>query len=262
MIKSNNSIINQVNNKNNIINQVKPAEHLSQSYSFISTRDILDFVLKDGFYIKSVEKQRCKYIENEGYQKHLVTLEHSSLNKPRTLLNVGDIIPQVLLWNSYNGSCSLNFAVSFFRCFCSNQCVTLHSEVSNIKLKHINLTLDDVKSAIDTSIKNIPLLTTKISSWSGINLSKQQQIDFANNAINIRWANTDNKPFSHEILKPRRSIDTKTDLWTIYNRIQEALIKGGSFLPITKQSSRPIKAIDSRISINQSLWKLAEEVIN
>ena len=68
-------------------------------------------------------------------------------------------------------------------------------------------------------------------------------------------------------MRPRRTADTGTDLWTVFNRVQENVIKGGLY-GFTKDAigrpqrrrTREVKGIDQNDTLNRALWRLSMEM--
>ncbi len=62
-------------------------------------------------------------------------------------------------------------------------------------------------------------------------------------------------------VRARRSADLSNDLWTVYNRVQESLIRGG-LRYVDKDGDfktlRKISSIDSVSKVNKELWNLAK----
>ena len=86
-------------------------------------------------------------------------------------------------------------------------------------------------------------------------LSTAEVIDFEKKATKIRSEKLQNVSFS-----VRRSIDMSSDLYTVYNRIQEDLVRGG----IESVSGngrtrmlREVKGIDKIKQLNEQLFDLA-----
>jgi hypothetical protein len=82
-----------------------------------------------------------------------------------------------------------------------------------------------------------------------------------------RWPSsttTDNKPApitESQILMPRRFDDRRPDLWSVFNRTQENLTKGGLHGRSAngrRQQTRPVQGIDSDVRLNRALWLLAD----
>jgi len=100
---------------------------------------------------------------------------------------------------------------------------------------------------------------------------------FAEAAHTVRFADSEGKvstPITAaQLLQPRRTEDTGTDLWKTFNRVQENTIKGG--LTARAQdtfdnrgrrqrgrmvSTRQVKGIDQDVKLNRALWQLAERM--
>lgn len=65
----------------------------------------------------------------------------------------------------------------------------------------------------------------------------------------------------NQILLSRRAEDTKPDLWSVFNRTQENLTKGGlsgRTANGSRQKTRPVLGIDQNIKLNRALWLLAD----
>ncbi len=66
-----------------------------------------------------------------------------------------------------------------------------------------------------------------------------------------------------QVLQPRRWEDKKDDLWTVYQRLQENLIKGGlsGWNAKGKRSrTRLVNGIDGDIKLNKALWVMTEKM--
>ncbi|MID24325.1 DUF932 domain-containing protein, partial [Salmonella enterica] len=85
----------------------------------------------------------------------------------------------------------------------------------------------------------------------------------ANAALTYRFGEEHQPVTATQILTPRRYEDRKDDLWSVFNRIQENLSKGG--LPgRTAQGkrthTRAVKGIDGDVKLNRALWVMAEQM--
>lgn len=86
---------------------------------------------------------------------------------------------------------------------------------------------------------------------------------FARAALALKYDDP-NKPApvtESQILMPRRFEDRRPDLWSVFNRTQENLTKGGLHGRSSngrRQSTRPVQGIDSDIRLNRALWLLAD----
>ena len=69
---------------------------------------------------------------------------------------------------------------------------------------------------------------------------------------------------AHQLLEARRPEDQGDDLWRVFNRVQENMIKGGVVgRSPTGRNTRThgIRAMDNTVRVNQKLWEIAEELL-
>ena len=86
---------------------------------------------------------------------------------------------------------------------------------------------------------------------------------FARAALSLKYDDPDKPaPITEtQILMPRRVDDRRPDLWSVFNRTQENLIKGGLSGRTAngrRQSTRPVQGIDTNLRLNRALWLLAD----
>ena len=97
----------------------------------------------------------------------------------------------------------------------------------------------------------------------GITLDDGESEVFARAALALKYDDPD-KPApvtESQILMPRRFEDRRPDLWSVFNRTQENLTKGGLHGRAAngrRQQTRPVQGIDSDIRLNRALWLLAD----
>ncbi len=66
-----------------------------------------------------------------------------------------------------------------------------------------------------------------------------------------------------QILPLRRYEDRQDDLWSVFNRCQKNLLKGGLQGRTAKgkrSHTRAVKGIDGDVKLNRALWVMAEEL--
>ena len=94
-------------------------------------------------------------------------------------------------------------------------------------------------------------------------LTEKEKLRLIKEALKIRWA-VGNSPESIDItdlLTPFRPEDEGSDLWTVFNVIQEKMTRGGFTYktPRGRQTTlRGIKSIQATNRLNTKLWEAAE----
>jgi len=96
-------------------------------------------------------------------------------------------------------------------------------------------------------------------------LFKDEQIQFAERALTTRFPEPDKAGMAaSQLLNCRRREDAGNDLYSILNRVQENLLRGG----LTRRSTngrlvrtRRITSIKEDVRINSALWDVAAEIL-
>ena len=86
---------------------------------------------------------------------------------------------------------------------------------------------------------------------------------FARSALTLKYDDSGKAlPITeNQVLRPRRFDDNASDLWSIFNRVQENLVKGGLTGRTAngrQRQTRPVQGIDQNLRLNRALWLLAD----
>lgn len=236
----------------------EPWTERSDRYKFIPTVSVLDAMRDSGYFPVYAGQSRTRIEGKKEFTKHTLRLRHRSLE---TAID-GEIVPEIVLINSHDGSKAYNLMLGFFRTVCCNGLIT-GDMLDNIRVPHRGQR-DLCQDVIDVSariIEEVPGKVETIHSWKSIELHPEEQTAFATASKALLDTAVD-VPVDR-LLRPRRNADNKPDLWTTFNRVQENIIKGGQYGRNSQgyiTRSREIKAIDKNTSLNKALWNLADEM--
>ena len=236
----------------------EPHYEASDKYHFVSTIDVINEIKSLNWYPTSVQQSSVKDNDKEGYQRHLVRFRHFD-----DLLNPKDNAVELLLFNSHDRSTAFSISAGIYRFVCANGLVIANSVFESYKIKHIGDRENDVTQAIDKITSFKPQLQQKIDTFESITLSQAEQESFARSSIPLRFhkhLEIDHK----DLLIPHRDEDTKDDLYTTLNVIQENLLRGNiSGVNNTtgrRFTSREVTSIARDVDVNQGLWDIAERI--
>lgn len=227
----------------------------SERYTWIPTSTLLTQLRKEGFEPFYACQQRVRDADRIGHAKHLLRLR-------RRGQIMGEEASEILLLNSHDGSSSYQMIPGQFRHVCANGMVC--GEVfGQVRVPHKGDVADKVIEGAYEILSRFEDIENSRDEMKRIRLDRGEKNAFAETALEFRY---DGKqaPVSAEILlTPRRREDNSDDLWTVYQRAQENIIRGGiRYLTdkgaITK--TRPVNGIDSDIKTNRFLWPLAEKM--
>ena len=236
----------------------EPYFEVSEKYHFIPTIDVINEIKFHNWYPVSVQEASVRDSDKEGYQRHLVRFRHFD-----DLLNPKENAVELLLFNSHDRSTAFSISAGIYRFVCANGLVIADSVFESYKIKHIGDRFNDIHTAIDKITSFKPQLQHKIDTFESITLSQAEQESFARSSVSLRFDEHVEIDYK-DLLVPHRDEDTKDDLYTTLNVIQENLLRGNisgtNSNTGRKFTSREITSIGKDVDVNQGLWDIAERI--
>ena len=233
-----------------------PHESRSQRYAYIPTATVLTELRKEGFQPFMVTQTRTRHEDRRDYTKHMIRLRHASQINARGEAN------EIILLNSHDGTSSYQMLAGMFRFVCSNGLVC-GDTVADVRVPHKGDVAGQVIEGAYQVLHGFDRALESRESMQAITLNEGEAEVFARAALSLKYDDPD-KPApitESQILMPRRFDDRRPDLWSVFNRTQENLTKGGLHGRSAngrRQQTRPVQGIDSDIRLNRALWLLAD----
>ena len=239
---------------------------LSDHYSFVPTMNVINDLRELGYEVTDAKQVKARKKSTNGYQKHLVTLEH-----PKYKVEGSKEYPQILLSNSHDGGNAFTLSAGIFRLVCSNGLVIKTEDYGSARLVHKGYSFEAVQELVKQFEETVDEVLTRITAMKKVQLTKEQQIEFAKQAALLRFKsksyNEDNieKVVNiDDLLNVDRKEDAGDGLYEVFNRVQESLINGKYTYLGTKdkpRKARPIKNFKQNIEVNSKLSELAFELV-
>jgi hypothetical protein len=238
-----------------------PIPTASAKYCLIPTIRVIDALRERDLHPVSARQSYTRFAERVPFVKHVIRLRKA--NQPVVL---GEIIPEIVLTNSHDTGSSYKLSAGLFRIWCSNGATTPVGEYGVYSVAHRGNVIDNVIEASYRIIdEHVPLLSSRVQEFQHIQLPLTRQLEFAERAASLRWDRPPVEP--SELLEPRRQSDAGDDLWRVFNRVQENIVRGGiryRHLDIEtgrlrRSRTRPIRSVSQDLDFNVRLWRLAEE---
>lgn len=234
-------------------------KHQSRSdrYTYIPTIDVLRGLRNEGFQPFMVCQTRVRDLDKREFTKHLIRMR---------LANeiTGEDVNEIILLNSHDGSSSFQLLAGAFRFVCQNGMV-VGDTVRDIRVHHKGNVVQNVINGAFDVLDGFQLIREQKDGMRAIELNRDEQHAFARSALALRYDPTDAEapaPITEsQLLAPRRFEDRRDDLWTVFNKVQEHLTKGGlrgRSRSGRSMSTRPVTGIDQNVKLNRALWMLAD----
>ena len=236
----------------------EPCFEASEKYHFISTISVVDEIRSYGWYPVSASESSVRDEAKDGFQQHCVRFRQLD-----DFLNPGESVLELLLFNSHDRSKKFSISAGVYRFVCANGLVIADSVFDSYDIKHIGDKENEVKSAVDNIVKAKEKIMDKITLFENTMLNESEKESFARAAIPLRFEKHLQVNYE-DLLEPNRISDDKSDLYTVFNTIQEHLIRGNisgvNKITGRKFTSKEIKSISTDVQINKSLWQMAENI--
>lgn len=237
----------------------EPYNKMSDKYRFIPTIEVVDALAAQGFTPSKAYESRTRLLDKHGYAKHLIRFRNTD-----ALPQVGDLIPEIVLTNSHDGSSSFQITAGLYRLVCSNG-LTVGNDQIAVRQRHSGH-IDDILEGVFSVVEDFPKVADTAREWQGIELTTSQRIAFARAATPLRWDDdgAGNYPVNpSHLLQPVRTGDLGKDLWTTFNVVQEHIIKGGMRAIGSngrRRRSKAVNSVNEDQRLNRALWTLAAEL--
>lgn len=244
------------------------SEKLSKRYSFVPTVELLTAFLAIGW--------NPSYARQNGtgpYARHMIRLTNPELGFMD--LKSDKVKPQIVLDNSHNGCSPAQIHMGLFRLVCTNGLVVaMPGMFTSVKLRHIGIDMNELKQLMNIVAEQYTKVGTHIGEMQQYTLNQDQREEFVIKAMAARephvFVNEDgtiNMAKATKIVNPKqivtplRSEDAREDLWSVFNVVQERLVKGEfERQTMTGRRTKPrgINNASRNIDFNKKLWEIAE----
>lgn len=228
------------------------APDMSARYVNIDSNEVIAQMRDSGFSVASIKRNNGR-TAGAFYSKHIIDFRLDADMKKRQ-----DVAPRILFMNSHDGSTRAQLISGLIRFVCSNGLV-VGDIMAKFKQTHIGLEAANLLTHVQTMSKQSAVIFDQIERLRSTVMSRQEIMRYTGEASILRFGEEGAKAFDSVLLSaPRRQEDTGSDLWTVFNRVQENFVRGG--VPMTagtrKGISRPISNIERDLKLNTSLWDL------
>jgi hypothetical protein len=241
---------------------------LSKHYSFVPTSSVINDLRSMGWEVVDAKQVKARKKSTRGYQKHMVTFEH-----PDYRVEGAEEFPQLLLTNSHDGGNAFQLSAGIFRLVCSNGLVIKAEDYGSARLVHKGYSFEAVQKLVNEFAETIDGTLSKITEMKKVELTKEQQIEFAKQAALLRFTaksynenNIADVVDIDDLLNVERKEDAGNGLWEVFNRVQESLVNGKynyamngkvNAADAKTRKARPIKNFKQSIDVNKKLSELA-----
>jgi hypothetical protein len=233
----------------------------SERYTYIPTIEVLRGLRTEGFEPFMVAQGRSRIEGKTEFTKHLIRMRHSGQVSTKPEVN------EIILINSHDGASSYQMLAGLFRFVCCNGLV-FGDATRDIRIPHKGDVRGEVIEGAFTVLDDLETVEMATEGMKAIALRPQEEQAFATAALALRYGERPEgqapAPISaDQLIEARRPEDLGHDVWTIFQRVQENMLRGGlpgRTVQGRRMHTREVASIDRNVSLNRALWVLAEEM--
>jgi len=239
---------------------LQPVSDVSSRYSFVPTLTAVDLLRDIGWTPIHAEQSRVRKVSRDGFQRHLIRFAKNGLSFDGERVDL-------VLYNSHDRGCAFKLAASVWRKVCGNG-LMVASEFANFSHRHIGFSPDDFIHSANEIANSAGIIAKRVDEMKVIEMTQVERGVFAQAAHGLIYDDPEQAPIQPtQLLTERRYDDKGKDLWSTFNIIQENAIKGGlkgvkrnQKGRLGRVTTRPVKAIQKNVKLNQALWYLTEKM--
>ncbi|CAB4155595.1 Protein of unknown function DUF932 [uncultured Caudovirales phage] len=244
------------------------AGRLTDRYVSLHTSDIIPVLADYGYEPVQAAQKRSRMVDAVDHASHMVAFA-----KPATDDESAGIRPEIILYNSHDGTGSVKLFAGCFRFICSNGIIAGNGFQSRV---YHSKALSGFEDMLRKTVDTLPTLMERMERLRGITLTIDDAYDIAQRGVATRWDMFDGQTKGvfatqttvNNVLQPQRVQDNMMDAFTVFNRIQEGVIRGNAFVKSLNathpeghmRKARNVSSIKEHVRINAELWDIADAI--
>jgi len=225
---------------------------VSERYTFLPTVQVVDALRGEGFLPVAAGQTKVRLVGNQSFTRHMIRFRQAD-----ALARAGSEAPELVLYNAHDRTSRYKLHGGVYRFVCANGLIVGDS-VAAMQISHFGAVVDNVLAATFRLAAELPALMERIAAWRGITLTPEQARAYALAALSLRYGRRG--PLGPEdVTTPRRLEDKSADLWTLFNTVQEHMIRGGLDGRRSnggRMRTRPVTSVQANLQINTGLWDM------
>lgn len=236
-----------------------PHARMSARYTFLPTESVLSGLMSAGF-VPVEARQAHARSASPVHARHLVRLRRRF-----ETVQLRGSVPEIVFLNSHDGTTAYQLRMGLFRVVCTNGLIVSRAAFPGYCVSHRGDIVDEVVIGALKLSEQFDCLAAQVERMEQRRLFKDEQLRFAERALALRFPDAPASGIqAGQLLACRRVEDAGDDLWSVMNRCQEGLLRGG----LSHRSAggrltrtRRINSIREDVRLNSKLWDLAAEVL-
>lgn len=242
---------------------------VSNKFNVIQAASVGEAMTSNGLQLVSLSTGKAKHEDKANFQRTLSRYRGPEISKDD---NGMPIYLDIIYDSKHMGRGVDKILLGIYRTVCTNGLIT-GSNFFKYAIRHNGNTYDNLNQGIVMALESAAKLTDLINRMKQVQLSVEEQNEFANNAVKLLTPK-DTLQVMHHLLKRQRQEDTGNDLWSVFNVVQENGVRGHSIgytlRSVDNQGKESVRAMNVRAikantardaDFNQGLFDVAAKLV-
>ena len=232
----------------------------SDRYGFVPTVDVVEALSAQGLRPVFASQTSPRDTSRLGHARHMLRFRPDYAP-----LIGGEVVPEVVLINSHDGSSGFSMHLGLFRLVCSNGMVVSDATLQAVKVSHRINAVEAARSKSLDLISRTGDVVDVIERFRFSPMTRTESQRFAQIAVATRWGDTPPEGLNPErLLTARRDEDAAANMWAVLNTIQENITKGGIALDraARRSSTRALRSVSEDMRFNSGIWAAADKFLH
>ena len=257
------------------------AEDLSTKYGNFNSANAIEVMSDYGYGVTQAAQVKGRSEKANIYGQHLMAFA-----KRHEINALSEQQPEIIFYNSHDGKSSMKLFAGIYRFVCSNGIIA--GEGFDQRMVHYKSNLDSFEDLLTYTAAKLEDVTDFTRKLQRIIPDEQTVNRFAKQALSTRYeyfanVNDGRPPIEslvtnmfdaravQQALAVTRAEDMADDAWTIFNRVQESVLRGGFHVLgprkrhtrryIGYKEAKAITSVKENVTINRKLWDIAQETL-
>jgi hypothetical protein len=252
------------------------AEDLSTKYGNFNSANAIEVMSDYGYGVTQAAQVKGRSEKSNIYGQHLMAFA-----KRHEINALSEQQPEIIFYNSHDGKSSMKLFAGIYRFVCSNGIIA--GEGFDQRMIHYKSNLDSFENLLTYTAAKLESVTDFTARLQRITPDQEIINHFTKQALSTRYDYLGNTPVGslitnmfdtravRQALAVTRREDMADDAWTIFNRVQESVLRGGfdvlgprkrygkKFIGYKK--TKAINSVKENVTINRKLWDIAQETL-
>ena len=262
---------------NNPILQTEPSTNMKPTYGMIKTIDMIKSFESKGWYMAAQSVARVRQgSRRDGFQKHIIRMRNDAFKSIPGLSADNASVPELCILNAHDGTSAYRLFLGVVRIACLNGLIA-GDALASYRVIHSQNAVKGLHDGVDAMVAQLPRMIDQIALLQGTQVLPDQYRAYVKAMYDQRVLPIGGVQHIDYFLPTQRPEDNGRDAYTVFNRVQEMMLRGGIHYTakrivrdeagdeigsvLRNGTTRRVSNIGAQLKLNQMAYDKAMEIL-